>query len=287
MGKLVFINKSYITKVRPLRWSIRRHIITIKAKEKDTIPQWSLNLVFIMEEKVMSRKGAIKTPWICLRSFQWKEICTKYSCNVLVTTMPPPLLLLVLPSLHLLPLQVLIGLLISKHLSTWQEKHQCFPHLPISMIVIIRCTYVSSALQIISSSSVAYEIGTINNVYCVPKLSANLLYVYQITKIWMKVEFWTNKFLVKDINDWFKVIALRTMDKTMKLHKFQNMCTSPQSNVFNVDFCHPYYWGKEDLQQASKLFEFWTIIEHIIRTRQELVNSASCKSFLAIATLPN
>jgi hypothetical protein len=60
----------------------------------------------------------------------------------------------------------------------------------------------------------------ISNVYHVPQLSANLLFVSQIMRTCKNFEFWFDKFVTKDININFVVVAMGTLDPKEKLCKF-------------------------------------------------------------------
>lgn len=55
------------------------------------------------------------------------------------------------------------------------------------------------ALAIVGGSSGDFDNGVISDVYHVPQLSANSLFVPQITQTSKKVEFWPNNFVLKDI----------------------------------------------------------------------------------------
>jgi hypothetical protein len=60
----------------------------------------------------------------------------------------------------------------------------------------------------------------ITYIYHVPNLSANLLLVSQLTQTGKKVEFWRDKFILKDTNNDFEVVAVCILDRKDRRYKF-------------------------------------------------------------------
>ena len=63
--------------------------------------------------------------------------------------------------------------------------------------------------------------GMFKNVKLVPQLSKNLLYAFQIANQGYKVEFYNDKYLVKDVNENYEVTAMGRMENG--LYKFQEV----------------------------------------------------------------
>jgi hypothetical protein len=67
----------------------------------------------------------------------------------------------------------------------------------------------------------------ITDVYHVPSLSANLLFVPQLTQTGKKVEFWLDWFVVKDMHNNFVVVIEGFLDPKDRLYKF---CDFPKKD---------------------------------------------------------
>ena len=79
-------------------------------------------------------------------------------------------------------------------------------------------------LTIARSDDVESLHGRISNVYHVPRLSANLLSISQLTSTVKIVEFWSDKFIVRDHRLGWETIDLGHSDPKYGIYKF---CDSP------------------------------------------------------------
>jgi hypothetical protein len=57
------------------------------------------------------------------------------------------------------------------------------------------------ALIVIGCGDIKCQNGVITNVYRVPSLSSNSLYISQLAQTSKKVEFWPDQFVLKDVNN--------------------------------------------------------------------------------------
>ena len=90
------------------------------------------------------------------------------------------------------------------------------------------------SLSVIGSGTVPVENGHFSDVLCVPKISCNLLSVYQIThsgegKI---VMFTRHQVVIKDFKNPQNIIVTGTVDDITRLCKFNNFVSSPFPSVF-------------------------------------------------------
>ena len=86
----------------------------------------------------------------------------------------------------------------------------------------------NNPLEVKGSENVQVSNVIFKNVKIVPQLSKNLLFVFQIANQGYKIEFHSNKFLVKDVNKNYKVSAIGKVENG--LYKFQEF-------IENKDVC--------------------------------------------------
>jgi hypothetical protein len=93
------------------------------------------------------------------------------------------------------------------------------------------------SLSVEGSRTVQVENGHFNDVLCVPRLSCNLLSVYQITHSGegKTVEFSPHQVVIKDLKDPKHVLATGIVDDITRLYKFDNFGSSSFSSVFVAD----------------------------------------------------
>ena len=87
------------------------------------------------------------------------------------------------------------------------------------------------SLSVVGTGTVHIENGQFNDVLCVPTLSCNLLFVYQIThsgegKI---IEFSHHDVVIKDIRDPRHILATDIADDSTRLYKFNKFWSSTLS----------------------------------------------------------
>ena len=87
---------------------------------------------------------------------------------------------------------------------------------------------------ILGLNTIHIDNGQCNDVLCVPTLSCNLLFVYQIThsgegKI---VEFSPHDVVIKDLKDPKHILATGIADDSKRLYKFDNFGSSSLPSVF-------------------------------------------------------
>jgi hypothetical protein len=141
-------------------------------------------------------------------------------------------MLLVSPSIHLLLLLLISGLLILEHLIKWLRIE--------TFSTLNECNtkkiFVGDdrSLSVEVSGTIQVENGRFNDVLCVPSLSCNLLSVYQITHSGegKTVEFSTHQVVIKDLKDPNNVLASGIVDDITSLYKFDNFVSSSFSLVF-------------------------------------------------------
>ena len=86
------------------------------------------------------------------------------------------------------------------------------------------------SLSVVGSGIVQVENGHFCDVLCVPKVSCNLLSVYQITYSGegKTVNFTPHQVVIKDFKNPQNVLATGTVDDITKLYKFNNFRSSTQ-----------------------------------------------------------
>src|SRR5713226_2831825 len=91
-----------------------------------------------------------------------------------------------------------------------------------------------SSLSVVGSRTVPVENGHFSDVLCVPKISCNLLSVYQITHSGegKTVMFTPDQVVIKDFKNPQNVLATGTVDDITRLYKFNNFGSSPFPSVF-------------------------------------------------------
>jgi len=90
------------------------------------------------------------------------------------------------------------------------------------------------SLSVVGTGTVHLDNGQFNDVLCVPTLSCNLLFVYQIThsgesKIF---EFSPHDVVIKDLRDPRQILATGMADDSTRLYKFNNLGSSTLPLVF-------------------------------------------------------
>ena len=90
------------------------------------------------------------------------------------------------------------------------------------------------SLSVVGSGTVPVENGHFSDVLCVPKISCNLLSVYQITHSGegKTVTFTPHQVVIKDFKNPQNVLATGTVDDITRLYKFNNFGSSPFPSVF-------------------------------------------------------
>jgi hypothetical protein len=136
-------------------------------------------------------------------------------------------LLLVSPSMQLLLLLLMSGLLILEHLIIWLRINPYF-------FVLNECNtkkiFVGDDryLSVVVSGTIHVYNGHFNDVLCVPSLSCNLLSVYQITHLGegKTVEFSPHQVVIKDLKDPKHVLAIGIVNDITRFYNFYNFGTS-------------------------------------------------------------
>jgi hypothetical protein len=142
-------------------------------------------------------------------------------------------LLLVSPSIQLLLLLLMSGLLILEHLIIWLRIETYFFSLNecnTKNIFVGDDKYLSVEGYV----TVHVENGHFNDVLCVPSLLCNLLSIYQITHSseGKTIEFSHHQVVIKDLKDPKNVLATRIVDDITRLYKFDNFGSSSFSSIF-------------------------------------------------------
>ena len=90
------------------------------------------------------------------------------------------------------------------------------------------------SLSVVESGTVLVENGHFSDVLCVPKISCNLLLVYQITHSGegKTVTFTPHQVVIKDFKNPENILATGTVDDITRLYKFNKFGSSP----FSLDF---------------------------------------------------
>eukprot|EP00253_Pinus_taeda_P017505 PITA_17505 len=90
------------------------------------------------------------------------------------------------------------------------------------------------SLNVVGTGTVHLDNGQFNDVLCVPTLSCNLLYVYQITHSGegKNVEFSPHDVVIKDLRDPKQILATGIADDSKRLYKFHNFGSSNLPSVF-------------------------------------------------------
>ena len=91
----------------------------------------------------------------------------------------------------------------------------------------------STPLEVKGFGIIELANGQINDVFCVPDISTNLLSIYQIThsgegKI---VEFFPNSVVIRELKDQSQIVATSTVDHVARLYKFENFAPESPSHV--------------------------------------------------------
>jgi hypothetical protein len=79
------------------------------------------------------------------------------------------------------------------------------------------------SLDVACQGDVSCQHGNIVDIYHVPNLSSNLLFVTQLTQIGEIVEFWPDRFCVRDLKKGKSIIVRGLFDLTYNLYKFHDM----------------------------------------------------------------
>jgi hypothetical protein len=77
----------------------------------------------------------------------------------------------------------------------------------------------NSTLPVSRCGDVLIDTTKFGEVLHVPGVGPNLLSIYHITHTNKKVEFWPNRWVIKDIDDGFKVVASRYCDESNHMYK--------------------------------------------------------------------
>ena len=138
-------------------------------------------------------------------------------------------MLLVTLILHLLLLLQLNGSLILDNLIIWLRINPSFllcMNVTPNKYLLVR--------SVVGSGTVPVENGHFSDVLCVPKISCNLLSVYQITHSGegKTVTFTPHQVVIKDFKNAQNILATGTIDDVTKLYKFNNFGSSPFPLVF-------------------------------------------------------
>ena len=90
------------------------------------------------------------------------------------------------------------------------------------------------SLSVLGSGIVPVENGHFSDVLCLPKISYNLLSVYQITHLGegKTVTFTPHQVVIKDFKNHQNILATGTVDDITRLYKFNNFVSSPFPSVF-------------------------------------------------------
>ena len=90
------------------------------------------------------------------------------------------------------------------------------------------------SLSVVGYGTVPVENGHFSDVLCVPKISCNLLSVYQITHSGegKTVTFRPHQVVIKDFKNPQNILATGTVDDITRLYKFNNFGSSPFPSVF-------------------------------------------------------
>jgi hypothetical protein len=78
------------------------------------------------------------------------------------------------------------------------------------------------SLDVVGQGDVSCRHGKIVDVYHVPNLSANLLFVAQLTQTGNIVEFWSDQFYVRDLKKGKSIVIGRILDLMNNLYKFHD-----------------------------------------------------------------
>ena len=91
------------------------------------------------------------------------------------------------------------------------------------------------SLSVVGSGTVRIENGHFSDVLCVPRISCNLLSVYQITHYGKgkTVTFTPHQIVIKDFKDTQNVLATGIVDNITRLYKFNNFWVIS----FSFNFC--------------------------------------------------
>jgi hypothetical protein len=97
----------------------------------------------------------------------------------------------------------------------------------------------NSTIQVAGCGDVIIDTTKFGDVLHVPGVGPNLLSIYCITHTNKKVEFWPDQWVVKDMNDGFKVVASRYCDESDHMYKLGKTPSSKKKGfvamVANVD----------------------------------------------------
>ena len=90
------------------------------------------------------------------------------------------------------------------------------------------------SLIVVGSGTIHLDNGRFNDLLCVPTLSCNLLYVYQITHSGegKMVEFSPNDVVIKDLKDPRHILATGIVDDSTRLYNFDTFGSSCLPSVF-------------------------------------------------------
>ena len=99
-------------------------------------------------------------------------------------------------------------------------------------------------LDVIGSGNVKVTNGQLENVFHVQNMPTNLLSIYHACQKWYKFESWPNKYVLKDINQNFKVVSSGLVDHDTGLHKFAG---------FNSTKRQPFYSYVARIDELSQL----------------------------------
>ena len=90
------------------------------------------------------------------------------------------------------------------------------------------------SLSVVGFRAIHLDNGQFNDVLCVPILSCNLLFVYQITHSGdgKTVEFSPHDDVIKDLRDPRQILATDIVDDSTRLYKFNNFGSSNITSVF-------------------------------------------------------
>ena len=89
-------------------------------------------------------------------------------------------------------------------------------------------------LSVVGSGTIHLDNGQCNDVLCVPTLSCNLLFVYQITHSGegKRVEFSPHDVVIKDLRDPRHILATGIVDDSERLYKFKKFGSSCLPSIF-------------------------------------------------------
>ena len=77
----------------------------------------------------------------------------------------------------------------------------------------------NTTIQVASCGDVIIDTTNFGDVLLVPGVGRNLISIYHITHTNKKVEFWSDQWVLKNMNDDFKVVASRHCDESNLLYK--------------------------------------------------------------------